>query len=207
MCMHLALPPARSIAPPSLPPSSQTQLRGRSARLSGQSRSLPLSIPPILAEATSAPPLCATATPNPDGGKGGAQAPRAEDDDGGRHRSSGRGLYGERGKGMKQGGAGGDTGLPLPVRSPRDGTAKRIVERTMREGREKERVQRDLAGRGEVPSKRRRVVPAPRTYSTNLRIHEDERTSELGSPGERASCFLLRELFFCPVVEAQEKAR
>ncbi|EGI70143.1 hypothetical protein G5I_00900 [Acromyrmex echinatior] len=121
----------------------------------------------------------------PDGGKGGAQAPRAEDDDGGRHGSRGRGLYGERGKGMKQGGAGGDTGLPLPVRSPRDGTAKRIVERTTGEGREKERVQRDLAGRDEVPSKRRRVVPASRTYSANLRIHEDERASERANLGVR----------------------
>ncbi|KYN21812.1 hypothetical protein ALC57_05795 [Trachymyrmex cornetzi] len=86
---------------------------------------------------------------------------------------------------LRQGGAGGDTGLPLPVRSPRDGTAKRIVERTTGEGREKERVQRDLVGRGEVPSKRRRVVPAPRTYSANLRIHEDERASERANLGVR----------------------
>jgi len=35
--------------------------------------------------------------------------------------------------GTKQGGAGGDTGLPLSGRSPRDGTAKRIVERSRRE--------------------------------------------------------------------------
>lgn len=107
-----------------------------------------------------------------------------------------------------QGGAGGDTGLPLSTHSPRDGTAKRIVERTAREGREKERVQRDLPGRGEVPSKRRRVVPAPRTYSVNLRIH-DEQASERANSGVRANergvfCYVN---FFCVPLSSKLKKR
>lgn len=68
-----------------------------------------------------------------------------------------------------------------------------------RREREKERVQRDLAGRGEVPSKRRRVVPSSANLLrefTNSRGRTGERTSELGNPGERTRRFLLRELFF-----------
>lgn len=78
-----------------------------------------------------------------------------------------------------------------------------------RRKREKERVQRDLAGRGEVPSKRRRVVPAPRTYSANLRIHEDERVSERANSGVRASergvfCYVN---FFCVPLSSMLKKR
>jgi len=51
-------------------------------------------------------------------------------------------------------------------------------------------------GRGEVPD-RRRVVPAPRSYSTNLRIHEDERASERTSERD---VFCSRELFLHPPV-------
>lgn len=47
------------------------------------------------------------------------------------------------------------------------------ADRRERTGREGEGPAR-LPGRGEVPSKRRRVIPAPRSYSANLRIHEDE---------------------------------
>lgn len=118
------------------------------------------------------------------------------------------GYTGQRGEGTKQGGAGGDTGLPLSARSSRDGTAKRIVERTAGEGREKEKVQRDLTGRGEVPSKRRRVVPAPRTYSANLRIHEDERVSERANSGVRAnerSVFCYVNFFAIPLLKLKKR--
>jgi len=94
------------------------------------------------------------------------------------------------GEGVKRGGADGDTGLPLPARSLRDGTTKRIAASGAREGPARP------PGRGEVPD-RRRVVPAPRSYSTNLRIHEDERASERTSERD---VFCSRELFLHPPV-------
>lgn len=79
-----------------------------------------------------------------------------------------------------------------------------------RREREKERVQRDLVGRGEVPSKRRRVVPASRTYSANLRIHEDERVSERANSGVRTSergVFYLNVELFCVPLSLMFKKR
>lgn len=104
--------------------------------------------------------------------------------------------------GLKRGGAGGDTGLPLSARSLRDGTAKRIAERggkgsgeTTWKGLKCYRDEREGWSR-------LRQVPA-------ARIYEFTRTSEPTRESGRASAPFFATLNFLhgPVVEAQGKAR
>lgn len=73
---------------------------------------------------------------------------------------------------MKRGGADGDTGLPLPASSLRDGTTKRIAASGVREG------PTGSPGRGKVPSERRRMVLPARLREVTPRIYEFTRTSE-----------------------------
>ncbi|TGZ37529.1 hypothetical protein DBV15_04675 [Temnothorax longispinosus] len=144
-------------------------------------------------------------------GEGGAQAPRAEDDGGGRHGSSGRVLHGERGgwersrveRAVIQAS---HFQLALLEMEQRSGSSRE------RREREKERVQRDLAGRGEVPSKRRRVVPSSvnllREF-TNSRGRAGERTSERANSGVWMSergvfCYVN---FFCVPLSSMLKKR
>lgn len=124
-------------------------------------------------------------------GAGGAQVPRAKDDDGGRCREIARGRIEQE----QEGEAGDDTGPPTSSllsfeSSLRDGTA---MDRREARGAKGGEGPARPPGRGEVPSKRRRVVPAPTKLLREFTNSRDGATSgawESRRVSEQVFCYV-----------------
>jgi len=99
-------------------------------------------------------------------------------------------------EGAKRGGADGDTGLPLPARSPRDGTTKRIAASGAREGPARP------PGRGEVPGSEK---GGPGSAEVTPRIYEFTRTSERASERASAMFFAHVNSFCIPLSSGLQK--
>lgn len=146
---------------------------------------------------------------SPDGRKGDTQAPRAwEDDDGGSHGSRGRVLARGNGGAGNVAGWSGRWYWP-PTFSSLSSRWNSEADRRENGGRGRKRGSSETWLEG-VKCHRNGEgwSPAPRTYSANLRIHEDERVSERANSGIRASergvfCYVN---FFCvPLSSMLEK--